>query len=311
MATTTASPASMPPIKPSVEAFVPLPPILSVNDDVLREIIFRSMRADGDRYASRGVLGNLGSNVFGRAHELYKLIRICRRFRDIAYANPDFWADIVGFAPSEKGFAQLLQRACNVPLTLVRSFERPLSKTQIEFLLNNLDRIAILCAHNSADNDWTATLSGQTMDSLVALSIDSKSVVNEDSSQISIPPLNAPHLHHLKFTGSFYIPVIAPRLRGLELSGTRTLMSPVELLDMLLSTPALQGLYLYGILPSAVTSRDQWDHCSGREVHLHCLETLDLSTDSCATVVMVLRHVKLPAKASVNTSALWRSNFRN
>ncbi|VDC00407.1 unnamed protein product [Peniophora sp. CBMAI 1063] len=285
---------------PGHQASSESPYIMHVNDDVLKEIIVACMES-ADTYYGAGPPDefkdflSLRLNLRDRKRNLYTMIRVCRRFRDVAYANADIWASIAGASGSERGFNRLVERARRAPLTLVHSRERTLSDTQIDYAVKNLDRIARLSVETNESCDWAEILSGKSMASLSALSVSSFSRYTVSTRQYALPPLDAPQLRHLVFSDSFFIPVMAPRLRKLKLSGIRVIfMEPAHLLDLLSSTPFLQDLSLSDVIPSAITKKEQWEPCLGHVAVLPMLEVLKVHADCCATIITLLEHVKLP-----------------
>lgn len=276
-------------------------PIYRVNNDVLREIISWAVITYDQRWPDVTPFPSFETSITDRAHTMLRLIKVCRRFKDIIYGHASLWAGIAGVPSSEEGFNFVLEKACQVPLAIVAHGREgrtlKLKPAQSDFATNHLDRVSILCAKQSTDYNWFSKLSGRLAPALTALDVDFLSSLGVEDGAIT--PLDAPSLRFLRLS-HFFIPFKAPQLQELSLYMC-SMISPATLLDVLSSTPLLERLSLTMTLPHAkeMEESENWTDCTGREVHLPHLERLFLHHVPCDTVAKFLGHLVLPAETGV------------
>ncbi|KZV70365.1 hypothetical protein PENSPDRAFT_752682 [Peniophora sp. CONT] len=286
--------------------------IYCVDDDVLREIISWAVVAYDQPWPVVTPFPSHQVNVRNRAYVMSRLVRVCRRFKEIVYGHAVLWASIAGVPGSEEGFNFVLERARQVPLSIAdregghRSLRRIL-RAQCAFATNHLDRVRILCVDQSKDYNWLSKLSGRSAPALTALDVYFTSVDLDVLKEDTIPPLDAPSLRSLRLS-LFFIPFRAPQLQELSLSKCYKL-SPATLLDVLSSTPLLERLSLAMTLPFRVVQPGNWPDCTGREVHLSHLERLILHCVPCDTVAQFLSYLVLPAETGVRIELSSRDTF--
>ncbi|KZV70364.1 hypothetical protein PENSPDRAFT_752681 [Peniophora sp. CONT] len=275
-------------------------PIYRVHDDVLREIISWAVIIYDQPWPDATPFPSLETSITDRAHTMVRLIKVCRRFKDIIYGHATLWAGIAGVPSSEEDFNFVLEKAGQVPLAIVvhgrEGRTLKLKPAQSAFATNHLDRVSILCANQSADYNWFHKLSGRSAPALTALKVHFPPFVGVGDGETS--PLDAPSLRFLSLH-RLLIPFKAPQLQELSLSRCGR-MSPATLLDVLSSTSLLERLSLTTLpCEDGVEESENWTDCTGREVHLPHLERLFLHQVSCDTVAEFLGHLVLHAETGV------------
>ncbi|VDB85879.1 unnamed protein product [Peniophora sp. CBMAI 1063] len=270
--------------------------INSIDDDVLREIVFWAVIAHDPSWSSEIPVPMPGKTIHLRAGAMYRLALVSRRFKETVYGHAILWANIAGLPKTVDGFNLVLQRSRRVPLTLVTNWWG-ISEPQYDFAIKHMDRIGTLSA--ASDRDWHSFLSGRSAPALTALYLEAVSSKSEAGVKLDSPALDAPQLRFLYMRNS-YIPIVAPRLEELNLFQCAKLLSPARLLDILSSTPHLRRLSLTSTLPPTRTNPKRWmSGEAGREIHLPCLEQLYLRYVRCDTVVKFMSHFVVPSEAGI------------
>ncbi|KAI0712474.1 hypothetical protein C8Q76DRAFT_734826 [Earliella scabrosa] len=245
-------------------------------------------------------------------------LHVCRRWRDVIYLTPKFWANVLSSMPYHHTIrhdvmAALLQRSnpCQLTIRVVRC--KALLDDRIP-LASHLHRISSLTVSTMDVEQYLKLyplLKRRCCPVLGTLTLFISSIGWEEA-LIRLLDLDAmtnddlPNLRRLQIPRDFFVYKFAlSSLVELDLSHEAVnIYNPQAFLDALRLCSSLQVLRLHQCLPS-----EAWEPAESDALPLPTLRILDIAEDTAVLISNFLQRISLPPTAFLTLSTLQRALF--